>query len=246
MKTNLKFGLAALAGILWLSPGFAQKTDAIQQEIPKAPANVAIDGELTEWGDTLSLYNKENRLKYTIATDNNNLYVVAYIKDREVKQKIMAGGITIAINTEGKKRKTYSVTYPAPVDDNTDQAAMIGRAHTFKVDGFKGVDDKIKLPDEHGFNGLYTFDENGGLAYETAIPLKLLNIKPGVNNVFINIRLNGVEDSSIPVATPTETHGRRGGRGGGAGSTSSTQQPDEPKVDMHPTDFWLNYTLTAK
>ncbi len=249
MKTPARFGLAALMCVLWLSQAFAQTPEMTAQAMPKAPGGIAIDGDITDWGDTLAMYNKETRLKYTIAADDNNLYVIALVKDRGTKQKVMAGGITIAINTEGKKNKTYNITYPAPIAPDADVTERIAQAHTFQLDGFKGMDSKIKLPTD-GFNGSYAFNDDGGMSYETAIPLKALNIKPGSNDVYISVRLNGIDDNSMVAVTQATKHGGKKGGGGGKGGDAKTDGPADgeqgggPKGDMRPAEFWMHFTLT--
>lgn len=90
---------------------FAQKLPDVQASNMPAPANIRIDGKASEWNDTYSAENKRTDIFYNIANDDKNLYLI--IKSTEAT-KIMAGGITFTINTQGKKRDkdAMSVTYP--------------------------------------------------------------------------------------------------------------------------------------
>jgi len=84
-----------------------------------APAGVKADGKLTEWNDSFQAYNKTTKLYYTISNDEKNIYLAIKSTDMMNNNKITAGGITIAINTEGKKKteNTYKLTYPVPVNN---------------------------------------------------------------------------------------------------------------------------------
>src|SRR4051812_45517244 len=69
-----------------------------------APSPVKIDGKLKEWTD-FQAYNKNTHLFYTIANDDKNLYLVIKTSDMTASAKIVAGGVTLLVNTEGKKKE---------------------------------------------------------------------------------------------------------------------------------------------
>ena len=81
--------------------------------MPKAPASITIDGTVAEWKDSSPTKDPKLKISYTIANNDTALFISAYAIDPHVKKKITMAGITIAVNTQGKKRKTYAVTYPA-------------------------------------------------------------------------------------------------------------------------------------
>lgn len=89
----------------------AQKMPDVQASNMPAPANIRIDGKATEWNDTYAAENKRTNIFYSIANDDKNLYLI--IKSADAT-KIMAGGVTFVVNTQGKKRDkdAMSVTYP--------------------------------------------------------------------------------------------------------------------------------------
>jgi hypothetical protein len=247
MKLTLKHAVAVLFGTLWMLNASAQKTPLPQLTMPKAPANVTIDGDLSEWTDSTFVYNAENNFKYLISNDATNLYIVANITDHNTRRKITGAGLTISFNTEGKKHKTYSISYPAaPNKELSYVLRSQSQLVTAKVDGFKGLEDNITLPDDHGFKGVYAFTDTAML-YELAIPLKALNLKPGTNNLNINILLSAL-DQNVTSAITSESGPSKGGRGGGGGGSRTnshgptiTSKPSNMFVD---TDFWLSYTLT--
>ncbi|MDB5155364.1 MAG: hypothetical protein JWR50_71 [Mucilaginibacter sp.] len=86
----------------------------VQTESILAAASVKIDGKLKEWPAGFQAYNKGTHLYYTMANDEQNLYLVIRTTDATTNAKITAGGITLAINTAGQKKEegAYSLTYP--------------------------------------------------------------------------------------------------------------------------------------
>src|ERR1700744_3894047 len=81
----------------------------------KAPAkDVTVDGLITEWGDSLSYYNTEKKIRYSISNDKTNLYLVVKTKDPAQENDIMAGGLTFTIDPKGKKKNAFNTTYPSP------------------------------------------------------------------------------------------------------------------------------------
>ena len=194
----------------------------------KAPADVNVDGKLTEWGDSLALYDVKTKLNYTIANNDTDLYVIAYVTDPKLRRKIMAAGITISVNPEGKKHKIYSITYPVPDgsaifkprmgDDGSEpdiKKPSLLQSTSIKVTGFKEVEsDVITTSNTYGFKAAVKLDNKHNLVYETAIPIKMLNFKSGKNDEFeINVQVNAIE-------RPNKSEGGEGQGGGMAGGRS--------------------------
>ena len=120
----------------------------------KAPA-VKVDGNLKEWGDSFQAYNKQTRLYYTISNDDQMLYLTVKSTDMQNSNKIAAGGITLTINTEGKKKDkdAFMLTYPViarqpgrgfggPGGPGGD-----GQRGGFGPDGARGFGDRNSKPD---------------------------------------------------------------------------------------------------
>jgi len=93
----------------------AQKLKDIQEGSITAPANIKVDGRNTEWNDTFQAENKRTSIFYTMSNDDKNLYLVIKSTDVANNSKILAGGITLAINTEGKKKEKESITLTYPL-----------------------------------------------------------------------------------------------------------------------------------
>ena len=276
MKNILKCTLLASLFVCFLLEAFSITEQT--PTIPKAPANVKVDGKITEWGDTLAMYDSKTKLSYTIACNDTDLYITAFTSDRMLRHKIMAAGITVSINSEGKKKKTFSMTYPLP-----DKAAVMNRGNeesddtprpsllestSMRVSGFKDVEsDVITTSNTYGFQAALNIDDKHNLAYETASPLKMLNIKANkkkLTELAINIAINGIEK---PNGQNGERRGggtdgggigggggmggggggRRGGSGGGGGGREGShggggQQQDRSGMS-ETTDFWVNLAI---
>jgi len=107
-----------------------KKLKDVQEGALWAPAGVKADGRLIEWNDSFQAYNKATKLYYTIANDDRNIYLAIKSTDAMNNNKIVAGAITISINTEGKKKteNTYKITYPviAPITMQRGAGGPIG------------------------------------------------------------------------------------------------------------------------
>jgi len=233
-----------LFNVLLLLPGlkiFAQShLKNVQATSVWAPANVKIDGKLNEWEDNFQAYNKSTRLFYTLSNNEKYLYLAVTSTDAQNNTKIAAGGITLTINTEGKKRDkdAFILTYPVITGqgrgrrgggrggrqqaDGTDTAAtnaahrqFIEASKEIKVFGFKDVDDSlISIYNEYGIKTAIGYDTLGNYNYELAIPLKLLGLSPD-NTVEIayNVKVNGLQVGNT-IQGKVMLDGIQGGGGG--------------------------------
>lgn len=107
---TLGLGLAAMLS----TAAYAQKGGNIQEGNLRAPLNIKVDGKLTEWNDDFQAMNKTTLLTYSIANDDNYLYLALKTADQTASRKITAGGITFTINTANKKKEqdAFKLTYP--------------------------------------------------------------------------------------------------------------------------------------
>jgi hypothetical protein len=72
---------------------------------------LSIDGKDDDWeGDTLS-FEKKFEVDYAFKNDAENLYVLFIFKDQLFLSTIKDTGITLWINTKGKKKKKYGITF---------------------------------------------------------------------------------------------------------------------------------------
>jgi len=183
-----------------------------------APANVKIDGKVNEWEDNFQAYNKSTRLFYTLSNNEKYLYLAITSTDAQNNTKIAAGGITLIINTAGKKKDkdAFILTYPVisttgrgrgrggrrqpgsegdTVAINAAHRQLIESSKEIKVFGFKDVDDTlISIYNEYGIKTAIGYDTLGNYNYELAIPLKLLGLSPdNTAEIAYNVKVNGLQ-----------------------------------------------------
>lgn len=70
-----------------------------------------IDGLDDEWADSSLNYEKKIKVHYAFKNDANNLYVLFVFEDPEYISAIRGTGMTIWLNTEGKKKKKYGINF---------------------------------------------------------------------------------------------------------------------------------------
>ncbi len=218
----------------------------------KPASAVKIDGTTAEWGSTLAQYDSKSKLNYSISSDDSMLYVVATSADRLTRAKMMFGGLTVSVNTEGKKKKAFSMTYPSPGSGNfivpAEDEKPTPPPSGIKISGFKDVDSKVtSIANPYGFKAAGTLNEERTLTYEMAIPTKLLGIKPGTD-ILVNISVNGFDvakaRAEAAASGPPKNHGGKGGGRGSRDSGGATPAGgDSPEDDMTESmDFWIKTT----
>lgn len=203
----------------------SQRLNSVQSSSVYAPANAKVDAKADEWGD-FQAYNTTTDVFYTLANDDKNLYLVVKSTNQMINNKIVAGGITFTINTNGKKKKdigSFVATFPL-IDmatvrgqmqsrmrsatggkplDSTAIAGMrnqaIASAKEIKLEGFKDIPDSvISIYNEYGLKAAVDYDRNGNLVCEMSIPLKYLNLTLDNTQGFAyNIKLNGLNISAM-------------------------------------------------
>jgi len=129
---------------------FAQKLPKVQQGSKRAPANIKIDGNTTEWNNQFQAYNKATNVFYTIANDDKNLYLVIQATEQNIVYKIINGDITLSISNTDKKNsmKNIAVSYPLfgiknlPAINLNDKPVPVKNSAvniTARIDSFKNV-----------------------------------------------------------------------------------------------------------
>ncbi|GAB3924151.1 hypothetical protein GCM10028827_11690 [Mucilaginibacter myungsuensis] len=171
----------------------------------RAPSNIKIDGKPAEWG-AMQAYNNATEVSYTIANDDKNLYLTIQAKERRIINKIMNGGVQLAINPTGKKitPDMVRITYPtfekgqrptlnlsAQVTDglspdaqrkladsltNINNGKMVKSAKYIKVHGVSGMDTLVSIYNDEGVKAAALIDDKMVYTYEMAVALKHLGM----------------------------------------------------------------------
>jgi len=95
----------------------AQKLPNVQKESVRAPADIKVDGRLTEWNNQFKAYNHATDIFYTLSNDDENLYLTVQATDPGVIRKIISGGVCLTIQSSGKKtdKDGRRVVYPVTI-----------------------------------------------------------------------------------------------------------------------------------
>jgi len=198
---------AILLSLMLLLTAFAdgQKLPNIQKEGIKAPADVKVDGKAIEWGE-LHAYNHALQASYTLANDNNKLYLTISSNRKEVINKMINGGISLIIN---KARKTAVgatvITYPVFAPDNApvinlnaifdikpdatnaekkmdslitvSNKTLNDKAKFIRLSGVQNdVDTLVSVYNKDGVKAMGAFDKNKTYWVELSVDLKVLGI----------------------------------------------------------------------
>jgi hypothetical protein len=240
--------LLLIIALALTSPANAQSKQ-VQSLLPP-PAGLVIDGSLADWGDSLRYHNQERNLDYTLANDHENLYTVIRISDRSEQARVLNAGITLSIDTKGKKKETFSMTFPlrypgtaAPAfagkkDDGGDitkeerdelMRERITTLRSIKMTGFKDIENEmITTSNTYGIKAAIDYDAQGNLVCEAAIPLSFFHADNVAKSEWaFNFKINGMQKPEHNAeAGDTQGGGRgmgggRGGMGGGGGGGHS-------------------------
>lgn len=237
------------------TPAFAQKkAELIATKWASSP--VIIDGSLSDWNDSLALYNENTKLFYTIANNETHLFLALKNTSKESLSKIFAAGISFSANIESNKRNPPKVTFPvldrtarpkkaAQVTDMKEmQKQTLARIKEIRVEGFKEIiDGGISLYNTYGIKAAAAFDANNNLIQEIAIPLSLLNLKAGNSDLITyNIKINGLQGPSGTMTQAQQTQrSRMDGMYGG-------QYPRTSPINkaLSSTEFYIKSKLATK
>ena len=238
LKTILSLVLFSSISCVLSTSLYAQKTD------PDADVNlwvqqpVKVDGIPDEWHEPLNNYNTDTKLAFALANDQQNLYIIIESLDEATTRKLMYAGLTLDINTAGKKKDGIKLNFlgmnqpPAPHEKNDTLLHQVattnefehGGVHTIQVSGFKNIPDgSLPMPNKDGIAVAAAFNKQRDYICELAIPLNQLGLKGDETKaVAYNIKINsGAEHhpKEMPAGEGSTGGGRGmpGGKGGGMG-----------------------------
>jgi hypothetical protein len=237
MKTLFSFLLISLVSLSYQQVS-AQSTDPDEDVNLWMSQPVVVDGNSAEWHEPLNNYNTPTQLAFALANDQQNLYLIIESLDEATTGKLLRGGLTLNINTAGKKKDGIKLNFlgmqhpPAPHDMNDtvrqEETAMMGhmdREHApgvtvIQVSGFKKIPDgSLSIPNNEGIQVAAAFNKQRDYICELAIPLTLLELKGDeVKAIAYNIKINAPGRTERPNGKrPPEGGGGGGMHGGGMG-----------------------------
>lgn len=248
----------------------AQKLPNVQASGLYAPANVKVDGKATEWGNQLQAYNKSTSLFYTMANNNDNLYLAIQATDRVAIEKMLGGGITFTITN---KNSSVSITTPSssapnranivkalrsaePVTEDLLNELNKGLVNNFKEISLEGIgaisQPILSVYNDYGIKVTALLDINKTYTCELAIPIKYFTqLVSDIGSFDYNIKLNGLKfnftnSNGQPGEIPPLVMAAGPMAGGPSASGGNGQASNNTSVMdlINATDFSGTYTLS--
>lgn len=164
--------------------------------------------------DSLMRHNEKTGLFYLLENDSSRLYVFIKATDKITENKIMMRGITVAINSKGKRKTKTSLSFPY-LDKDVLQTQMtelrmatselqreeilksreemIHRYNQIKVMGLNKIKNGlISVDNQYGIQAKIWRDSAGDLMEEMGIPFQYVGIMFGKKDeIAVNIALTG-------------------------------------------------------
>jgi hypothetical protein len=128
-----------IIGILLLLLIQGCKRDAEIMSLWRAQ-EIIVDGDGSEWQDNV-YYINEKSVSIGAKNDSTDLYLLLQTTDPRIKQLIMRNGLTVWINAEGKKKKSFGIRYPLGLNE---------RLHfrSYDIPGYRDRDEADLLRDQ--------------------------------------------------------------------------------------------------
>ena len=158
---------------------------------------VVIDGDNKEWPSPYPNYDSKGKIAYATSNDRKYVYITMETGDELTQVKILRAGMTVSIDTSGKKEPQFSINYPLANDNEmlelpqpsrgekgahmekqlTHQIKkLMEQANQFTLEGFSNCSGGFAVSQNTpcGIRVRASIDEYSELVWEAAIPVKAL------------------------------------------------------------------------
>jgi len=160
---------------------------------------VTIDGDSKDWPSPYPNYDAKSIVAYATSNDRQNLYITMETGDEMTQMKILKQGMTLMIDTNGKKDPQLKINYPLqndndPLDLARDEnllhkdkgdkahhwekkiAKSAEQANQFSVEGFKNCSGGFAITQTTacGIKIKLRIDDYKQLVWEAMIPFKAI------------------------------------------------------------------------
>lgn len=161
---------------------------------------ITVDGKATEWDIPLRLVDHDTHLNYEVRNDDSNVYFCIRVFDLKTQTAITGNGLSIWIDTTGKRMEKTGIMFPVMENTTTGAAdgskgdaeksqSKIVASDSAGIDNLRNhVGDLAKeirysnlknipfgmmgLPGDYGIRAALGWDKSGAMIYEAAIPLR--------------------------------------------------------------------------
>jgi hypothetical protein len=168
---------------------------------------IAIDGNSKDWPSPYPNYDAKAMVAYAASNDMQNLYITMQTGDELTQMKILKQGMTIMIDTGGKKDAQLLINYPLPndndpVDFSSEDMRSAGsdathgkkarwekrisksadQANQFSIEGSKDCNGGYTIAQTNacGIKVRLRIDEYKELVWEAVIPFKAIYNKDAI------------------------------------------------------------------
>lgn len=89
---------------------------------------ITVDADVADWQGKLTFLEDAN-LSYGLANDQQSLYLVLVVGDRQVRRQIIMSGLYLWFDPTGEKNKRLGIRYPIGLQDNVDDMKPLFQEH---------------------------------------------------------------------------------------------------------------------
>lgn len=192
-----------LAATLWLGC-HRQVAPTVSFPISTAPN---IDGDITDWGQTLSNLNSNDDFQCFVANDKENLYIGVRLPDANMQAMAMQMGMTLWIDTVGKQQHHRGIGFPVAPSEaqwiewanktNNDRIAMQNmyaqNCQDFDLVGFVEEPLRVSNLTSRDMKVAAKFDPLRQLVFEVKVPIKTImqrNWQEGGALISVHAKIN--------------------------------------------------------
>ncbi len=166
---------------------------------------LVIDGDNPDWPSPYPNYDAKAKIAYATSNDGRYIYLTVETGDELTQMKMLRAGMTVSIDTDGKKGDTYNINFPLesdnmplemPEPDGKQHAAMHteqqmrqqvkkGLEHTtqYSLSGFGSCDGGYSISQVApcGIKLAMKLNSYKELVWEAAIPVKAIFNRDSLN-----------------------------------------------------------------
>jgi len=142
MKIKLQIAIALL--IVWGCIGMSScssNKNIVAMKWYSSDSTIVVDGNLDEWERPLKESPGYTGIQYNTGNDAENFYFCIRISDKTVQRKIMGLGLSIYLDTLGKRKEKIGIGYPlALTEKQIETISFEASKGSFKIDD-RALDD---------------------------------------------------------------------------------------------------------
>lgn len=138
IKMNIKLyavlGLFTILACIGMSSCNSSKTVVSTKWYP-SDSTIVVDGNLDEWERPLKESPAYRGIQYNAGNDAENFYLCIRINDKSIQRKIMGLGLSVYLDTLGKRKEKIGIGYPlALTQKQIETISFEASKGTFKID----------------------------------------------------------------------------------------------------------------